>query len=321
MVLLDGGGAGQGADAVPAAATPTTRRAIMTVTADLRAELEAKGVEVPLPDEEMTALSRQLNLWLEEKRMRDDHTMQSSSWFNLWTLLDDDGSNDIEFEELNRVVRQRLMRGQSDLSDEKLKALWVTLDADGNSFLLRDEVAAFLKRGTLERAKTVQRLASHKSVGFDQMDGYDDNPLGRAQAGAASSTAQMRQELAERGIDLPQEAEITHLSRKFNLWLEEKRMRDDHTMQSNSWFDLWKLLDDDGSDDITFDELSRVLRQRLLKGQSDLSDDQLKALCACIPAALRSPHDAALRHTMLPCATCHLPPPPATARRRSVQSA
>jgi hypothetical protein len=150
------------------------------------------------------------------------------------------------------VVRQRLFKGPSDVSDDALKALWVTLDLDGNSFLTRDEMASFLKRGTIEKAKTVQRLASHKSVGFDQMDGYEANPLDRESAGGTSSTAEMRAELASRGIDLPGEAELTRLSQRFNLWLEEKRMRDDHTMQSTSWFNLWKLLDDDGSNFVTY---------------------------------------------------------------------
>jgi hypothetical protein len=87
-----------GTDGTPVLATHSTRDTIMCVTADLRAELDAKGVAHPLPNEELTALSRQFNVWLEEKRMRDDHTMQSTSWFNLWKLLDDDGSNDIEYE-------------------------------------------------------------------------------------------------------------------------------------------------------------------------------------------------------------------------------
>ena len=59
------------------------------------------------------------------------------------------------------------------------------------------EVAAFLKRGTLEKAKTVRRLASHKSVGFDQLDGYDANPLGRESAG---DQAFLHRGIASRGF-------------------------------------------------------------------------------------------------------------------------
>ena len=118
------------------------------------------------------------------------------------------------------------------------------LDADGNSFLLRDEVAAFLKRGTLERAKTVQRLASHKSVGFDQMDGYDDNPLGRARAGDHPPTAQMRQELRAAGVPLPGEDELRRLSAIFNDRLRRLMEKENRDRKNTGWYTLFQEVGD-----------------------------------------------------------------------------
>jgi hypothetical protein len=128
----------------------------------------------------------------------------------------------------------------SSVSCRPMHCAGCALDADGNSFLLRDEVAAFLKRGALERAKTVQRLASHKSVGFDQMDGYDDNPLGRARAGEHPPTAQMRQELRAAGVPLPGEDELRRLSAIFNDRLRRLMEKENRDRKNTGWYTLFQ---------------------------------------------------------------------------------
>ena len=59
-------------------------------TAEMRAEIEAAGVVLP-DDDELTKLSTKLNEWLEEMRHKDGKD-KSTSWFNLFAAIDEDGS-------------------------------------------------------------------------------------------------------------------------------------------------------------------------------------------------------------------------------------
>ena len=105
---------------------------------------------------------------------------------------------------------------------------------------MRDEMAAFLKRGTIEKAKTVQKLASHKSVGFDQMDGYEANPLGRESAGDHPPTAQMKEELKAAGEPLPDEEELRKLSNLFNDRLRRLMQKENRDKKNMGWYTLFK---------------------------------------------------------------------------------
>ena len=64
----------------------------------------------------------------------------------------------------------------------------------------------------------------------------------------AEDAVALREELRGKGVSIPQGEELAALSKRFNAWLEAKRMRDEHQGPSQSWFALWRLLDDDGSE-------------------------------------------------------------------------
>ena len=121
----------------------------------MRGQLKIDGVSLP-GDEEQLALSKQFNLWLEDKR-HDDRQEQAHTWFNLFHMLDDDGDGQVTFDEVRalcanappaserlsgvralessreqvmKVVRIRLRKDASVISDAALQALWCSLDKE-----------------------------------------------------------------------------------------------------------------------------------------------------------------------------------------------
>ena len=124
-------------------------------TYSMRGQLKIDGVSLP-GDEEQLALSKQFNLWLEDKR-HDDRQEQAHTWFNLFHMLDDDGDGQVTFDEVRalcanappaserlsgvralessreqvmKVVRIRLRKDASVISDAALQALWCSLDKE-----------------------------------------------------------------------------------------------------------------------------------------------------------------------------------------------
>ena len=94
-------------------------------TSEMRAELEAQGMALP-GEEEMAEHSRQLNEWLEHLRFKRNKPA-STTWFNLYAEVDEDGSGFITYDEFVDVIRHKCEVRPRELSDDSLKALWVAL--------------------------------------------------------------------------------------------------------------------------------------------------------------------------------------------------
>ena len=170
------------------------------------------------------------------------------------------------------------------MSDVQLKQLWCTLDVNRDNSLHRDEVAAFLKlgRSTRDPAAT-SHDASPKGPTRQQTSAGLVGPMeryGMSEAEPSQPTAEMRRDLRDKGIALPNDDELIALSESFNAWIEAYR-HEHHMPVSGSWYHLFTILDQDGSGFITFDELTTCVRQRLRKGPRAISHVTLKALwCA-----------------------------------------
>ena len=120
-------------------------------------------------------------------------------------------------------------------------------------------------------SQPIQREHTHKTLVGDFAR------AGMGGAIASTPTTVMRTELAEAGVELPGEEELTVLSKRFGEWIEQYR-RDNRKGPTHSWHALFKEIDRDGSGDVTFDELRDVVRNMLHKGPSVVSEDALKAM-------------------------------------------
>lgn len=78
-------------------------------------------------------------------------------------------------------------------------------------------------------------------MGFDQMAGFDANPLGREQAGRDSMTTdQMREELIEAGEGPLGEKELVRLSKLFNDKLRRLMEKENRDKKHIGWYTLFK---------------------------------------------------------------------------------
>ena len=241
-------------------------------TTAMRAALAARGI-APLDDEELDTLSRQLVSWLEQKR-RDDGDEHSTGWFQLWQMLDDDGSNDITFDELTKAVRIKLRRDASAISDERLMSLWCALDVDDSNQVRRDEMGGFLRRGWVPPGR------SEGPSRQDEMQAFEASLKGKAKAGDTVNTKQMRAQLASAGEGAPDEEELRALSRLFNERMRRAYPDSRHT----TWITLFKAIDRDASGFVSFDELRHIARITLAIPPSELLEPRLRALWCLLDA-------------------------------------
>ena len=86
--------------------------------------------------------------------------------------------------------------------------------------------------------------------------------VGMGRALDSQPTAEMRVELEAAGFALPDADGLKELSTKMNQWLEQYR-HDQGKDSSSTWFQLFSILDEDGSGYITFDEFRSVIRKTL----------------------------------------------------------
>ena len=75
----------------------------------------------------------------------------------------------------------------------------------------------------------------------------------------STPTAEMLEELKAAGLSLPNDEELTELSKKLNVWLEEVRVLHGRG-NATTWFNLFSEVDLDQSGFITYDELRNVIR-------------------------------------------------------------
>ena len=88
----------------------------------------------------------------------------SSSWYLLFKRMDTDASGQIDFREMQRMVRHELKLPPSKISDMQLKAAWMALDRDGSGLVSVGEFGAFMRLGAVADSRAsaleVRRVAS-----------------------------------------------------------------------------------------------------------------------------------------------------------------
>lgn len=96
----------------------------------------------------------------------------STSWYNLFKEVDNDGDDEITFDELTTCVRRELKRGLREVSHNDLKTLWCSLDINQDNKLMKDEMSHFFRRAERTRKEIKsgwfsgmmgrERVAPHK---------------------------------------------------------------------------------------------------------------------------------------------------------------
>ena len=141
----------------------------------------------------------------------------------------------ITYDELHTIIRQHLLKKPKVFPDSTIKALWCALDADDSNAIQKDEMASFFKLGAPAvhklDARQLNLSKEHSSV---NLVGYLERH-GMGNAIASTPTKEMLKELEAAGVALPTDEELTELSKKLNIWLNEKRVLDgkDHSI---TWF-------------------------------------------------------------------------------------
>jgi Ca2+-binding EF-hand superfamily protein len=267
-------------------------------TKALRAELKAKGVVLPglaaLQD-----LAKSFHDGFEAFLVRSASRRSGTSWYTIFKEADADGSGAVALDEFRRVARRVIGLSQSNLSDDALKALWCALDVDDSNGVPYDELKNFLKLYT-PRVRTGPRWvgATQELHGRGADTGFSF--IAHGEQLAQVPTTSMRAELEAKGVALPDAERLDRLSRTFNERLEEARTKalgNQATQTRVSWIQLFRQIDKDGSGFITYDEMTEMARRRdkLRLLRSEISDDQLKALCKlCTPPEPKSLDGAAL---------------------------
>ena len=220
----------------------------------------AEPCQAPMGDEELLALSKTLKAALEDSLHKQN--LPTDSWYRMFKDIDSDGSGFITYDEMTDVMRVKLKLGVAVLSDEKLKALWCALDIDDSDSIMPEELSQFLRNGKVVKMK--KAAVKLKKEADLQLEG--------------APTKMMRAALEAELTD----EEMDDYSRKLNQWLEEDLHKQSKTV--SSWFNLFRDADEDGSGFISFDELVTVIRQKLKRGPSQISDEKLKALWCALDA-------------------------------------
>ena len=146
--------------------------------------------------------------------------------------MDEDGSGYITFDELREVVRHKLHVKPSKMSENDIKGLWCALDADDSNQVHMNEFSAFLKGKRPAPKPEMVRGVSKKST---------EKQL---PAGKTMPTAEMKAELEKAGVSLPNDEQLTALSKSFNELLEELRYNL-KLPKSHSFANLFKEVDQD----------------------------------------------------------------------------
>jgi hypothetical protein len=134
-----------------------------------------------------------------------------------------------------------LKKGPKAISHDTLKALWCALDVDDGNSLLKDEVAGFFRRGTKAKPAKPQ-------MGFAGGGGAAtiSDRVGTGVALACQPTKEMRAELKEKAVVLPDDNRLISLSQLFNKKLEMLRY-DQNKAKASSVHALFREVDEDKS--------------------------------------------------------------------------
>lgn len=80
-----------------------------------------------------------------QRQMKHDVSL-GGSWFKLFQRYDRDSSGQLDFGEMEYVLRKEVKIRKTEVSDEELHVLWGTLDADGSGQVSIKEFAGFMRR-------------------------------------------------------------------------------------------------------------------------------------------------------------------------------
>lgn len=249
-------------------------------TAEMRADLEKAGIDIP-DGEQLVALSHKFSEWLGDYRFntgKDNH-----GWASLFKELDVDGSGDVTFDELMKVVRQKLEVKSTRMGDNVLKALWCALDVDDSNKCTADEIAAFFKLAEKDDAEHGRKPGlKRQATSFSTQGAGNTKDKELAQMGRAldcEPTIEMRKQIEESGLSIPDDGALLALSHKFTEWISEYRYN--MGLDSHGWKNLFAEIDEDGSGFVTFDELEDSVRHKLKIAKAKISEVSLKGLwCA-----------------------------------------
>ena len=251
------------------------RHAVLKLKQDIEAkvglDLNARIAHVPpATADEVYGLSVRLNQSLaktvEGGGIPDGRQATGPAWFQIFKVMDDDHSGRISYSELDRGVRDCLKLSRGDLPEERMHGLWKALDEDASGFISAGEFGRFMRRGEAEgqldrtrqsRGRLQRRLNAEKEAQKKE----HDVRVGR----------DLNAKLAH--VEPAADDEMDALSELLNV-----RMHAQLTTRNLGWFKFFRVLDDDGSGRISFDELSRGIRDKLGVGAAELPEPRLHAL-------------------------------------------
>ena len=109
------------------------------------AELTAAGGVPKASKAEVRALAELMNAQLAVLFAPNERT-----FYRLFKYMDADGSEMIEFDEFESMVRKQLQLSPSELPHERLVGLWRAIDADGSGRVCQGEFGRFMRFGCAE---------------------------------------------------------------------------------------------------------------------------------------------------------------------------
>ena len=225
----------------------------------------------------------------EAKRVRDlfnaklddvVQTAKADGWLQLFKEFDNDVSGLITYDELERGVRVQLQITSSELSVMTLRSLWISLDEDDSGYIESAEFIRFMDReepATAEdrRRDLIRQSSKQKRAMLDKAKAQHilDEKLV-----SSIPTQDMRKQLEEASFAVPEGEELKKLANQFANWTKIL-LPDVH--QNIAWLKVFKMVDDDDSGLLTYDELRHVVRRLFKVKKAVWSEEQIMALwCA-----------------------------------------
>lgn len=250
----------------------------MASTFELRAELDAAGVSLPGEDklteisEAFNERLEALRIHLGAK------TEGPVTWFTLFKEVDEDGSGFITLDELLDVVRSKLSLKKSELSDSAVKALFVALDTDNSDVIQRDEFKRFIRLGapaSKDDGSRFHSLAGNSNMGgtFEAYKSSNEALVGTTPTRVIRAELEAEDQALPGDAELNELSKAFHEG--LESYRISWGAKTEHTL---SWYQIFKDIDEDGNGAITYDELEDAVRDKLKVKKADLTDMQLKAL-------------------------------------------